>query len=68
MIARPQSIKEAYDWMLERLESGVMTIAALSRTLTTDLSQRVLLFLNYLVAQGLVTWTTTAYTFLQENI
>lgn len=59
MTAKPQSIEEAYDWMLKHLESGALTSVELSRTLGVDLSQRVLLFLNYLVAQGLVTRTTT---------
>jgi len=59
MNAKPSSIKEAYDWMLARLESGPLTVSDLSRALGTELSQRVLLFLNYLVSQGLVTRTST---------
>ncbi|TEU15476.1 MAG: hypothetical protein E3J21_13075 [Anaerolineales bacterium] len=59
MMVRPPSIEEAYNWMLEHLESGALTPTELSRALGTDLSQRVLLFLNYLVAQGLVTRTST---------
>jgi len=59
MKAKPSSIKEAYNWMLARLESGPLTVSDLSRALGTELSQRVLLFLNYLVSQGLVTRTST---------
>jgi len=55
MTARPQSIEQAYDWMLKHLELGALTPTELSRALGTELSQRALLLLNYLVAQGLVT-------------
>jgi hypothetical protein len=57
MTGKPQSIEEAYRWVLERLASGALTSTELSRALGADFFQRVVLFLNYLVTQGLVTGT-----------
>ena len=70
MSTKPSSIEEAYAWMLARLESGPLSPAELSHTLGSDLAQRVLLLLNYLVAQGLVTRMSTGQqiTYTSERI
>jgi len=52
------SVEQAYSWMVEHLQTGdTMSPTSLTRDLGTELAQRVILLLDYLVARGLVTRT-----------